>query len=272
MFDEYTPQTSFERAMVKFDDVQLVRKEEAEEDDSQQTSTSSRSPLRLSDTSALALRMSRRLESSEQSASQQSDETAVADASEDGECRDGTEVLRGPTVPQGPGDVGSEASLGDGDEGDETSDADEADSWLLEILDMQARMHGWFDIIRSAVLPPREAARLEELRAGCARAPSVRVCAAVSFGTLCITQPRRGVPRPCGDGAPSMPRQVCRREHAAGAGRAASAAGQTLRPGMRLFSSAAAPPLSVGPAGEGGGVSEEAQGCSCAWSTAARAA
>ena len=151
------------------DDVQLVRKEEAESDDSQQTSTSSRSPLRLSDTSALALRMSRRLESSEQSTSQQSDaDTAVAGASVDGECRDGTEELMGPLLSQGPGAVGTEASLGDGDEADE---ADEADSWLLEILDMQARMHGWFEIIRSAVLPPREAARLEELRAGCARAP-----------------------------------------------------------------------------------------------------
>ena len=161
--------------MVQLDGVQLVRKEEAESDDSQQTSTSSRSPLRLSDTSALALRMSRRLESSEQSASQQSDaETAVAGASVDGECRDGTEELMGPLLSQGPGAVGTDASLGDGDEADEADEAveaDEADSWLLEILDMQARMHGWFEIIRSAVLPPREAARLEELRAGCARAP-----------------------------------------------------------------------------------------------------
>ena len=156
--------------MVQLDEVQLVRKEEAESDDSQQTSTSSRSPLRLSDTSALALRMSRRLESSEQSASQQSDaETAVAGASVDGECRDGTEELMGPLLSQGPGALGTEASLGDEDEAVEADEADEADSWLLEILDMQARMHGWFDIIRSAVLPPREAARLEELRAGCAR-------------------------------------------------------------------------------------------------------
>ena len=159
--------------MLGLDDVQLVRKEEAGDHESQQTSTSSetrcpsRSPLRLSDTSALALRMSRRLEGSEQSATQQSDaEASVAGTSVGGECRVGTEELCGSLLPQGPGAVGADSSLGHGEEADEAADAD---SWLHEILDMQARMHGWLEVIRSIVLPPREAARLEELRAGCAR-------------------------------------------------------------------------------------------------------
>ena len=157
--------------MLGLDDVQLVRKEEAGDHESQQTSTSSetrspsRSPLRLSDTSALALRMSRRLEGSEPSASQQSDaEASVAGTSVGGECRVGTEELCGSLLPQGPGAVGADSSLGQ-----EADEAAEADSWLHEILDMQARMHGWLEVIRSVVLPPREAARLEELRAGCAR-------------------------------------------------------------------------------------------------------
>ena len=155
--------------MLGLDHVQFVRKEEAGDHESQQTSTSSetrspsRSPLRLSDTSALALRMSRRLEGS----SQQSDaEASVAGTSVGGECRVGTEELCGSLLPQGPGAVGADSSLGHGEEADE---ATEADSWLHEILDMQARMHGWLEVIRSVVLPPREAARLEELRAGCAR-------------------------------------------------------------------------------------------------------
>ena len=159
--------------MLGLDDVQLVRKEEAGDHESQQTSTSSetrspsRSPLRLSDTSALALRMSRRLEGSEPSASQSDAEASVAGTSVGGECRVGTEELCGSLLPQGPGAVGADSSLGHGEEADEAA---EAGSWLLEILDMQARMHGWLDVIRGVVLPPREAARLEELRAGCARA------------------------------------------------------------------------------------------------------
>ena len=169
--------------MLGLDHVQLVRKEEAGDHESQQTSTSSetrspsRSPLRLSDTSALALRMSRRLEGSEQSASQ---ETSVAGTSVGGECRVGTEELCGSLLPQGPGAVGADSSLGHGEEADEAA---EADSWLHEILDMQARMHGWLEVIRSVVLPPREAARLEELRAGCARALPRLGFAVVSGGT-----------------------------------------------------------------------------------------
>ena len=162
--------------MLGLDDVQLVRKEEAgDHHESQQTSTSSetrspsRSPLRLSDTSALALRMSRRLEGSEPSASQQSDaEASVAGTSVGGECRVGTEELCGSLLPQGPGAVGADSHTAP--LGQEADEAAEADSWLHEILDMQARMHGWLDVIRGVVLPPREAARLEELRAGCARA------------------------------------------------------------------------------------------------------
>ena len=157
--------------MLGLDDVQLVRKEEAGDHESQQTSTSSetrspsRSPLRLSDTSALALRMSRRLEGSEQSASQQSDaEASVAGTSVGGECRVGTEELCGSLLPQGPGAVGADSHTAP--LGQEADEAAEAGSWLLEIL----AMHGWLDVIRSIVLPPREAARLEELRAGCARA------------------------------------------------------------------------------------------------------
>ena len=172
-----------------------------EEDSSQSTPTLSRSPLRLSDTSALALRMSRRLES-EQSASQQSDaETAVAGASvgdevassgSDSECCDGIEGRRGSMLQQGVGVVGTEASLSVG------VDEAAADSWLLEILDMQARMHGWFDTIRSAVLPPREAARLEELRAGCARAPShTRPSASSSSFPLPSRESAASNPPPC---------------------------------------------------------------------------
>ena len=156
--------------MLGLDDVQLVRKEEAgDHHESQQTSTSSpsRSSLRLSDTSALALRMSRRLEGSEPSASQSDAEASVAGTSVGGECRVGTEELCGSLLPQGPGAVGADSSLGHGEEADEAA---EAGSWLHEILDMQERMHGWLDVIRGVVLPPREAARLEELRAGCARA------------------------------------------------------------------------------------------------------
>ena len=45
-------------------------------------------------------------------------------------------------------------------------DAASADYWLLEIVDKQTRMRGWFDSIRGAALPPTEAARVAALREG----------------------------------------------------------------------------------------------------------
>ena len=153
---------------------------------------STRSPLRLADTSALALRLSsrQRRESSEERSTQSQESTGDASKSLS-ESRDASEELGGSgnapeALPAGTEELGGggsapfatglpigteELAFGGGRAAavaaasQESETADE-DYWLLEIVDMQTRMRGWFDSIRGAALPPTEAARVAALREG----------------------------------------------------------------------------------------------------------